>query len=367
MMAVRRSQVHRVGPLTPGLGLPAALPVGLPATPDAESASCLVKAVSERCAATKDMTDRGFVMTSPISPEGRSAPGTPESTPSEQSLAERSARPTRGPGTSGLLVLHDQLAPRDLAVLELLVAHRYLTTHHLERFLFHDHATTASGSRTCRRVLARLENWSLVGRPIRRVGGLQAGSAYSIWMLTSAGKRLLNLHAGLGAVGRVREPGERFIAHYLAIADTRLQLLDADRSRQLELGTVEIEPSAWRSYLGTGGQKETLKPDLYAVTTVRTASGDLAEFEDHWFIEVDRGTESIPTLLGQCRQYESYRGQGIEQESAGVFPLVLWIVPDQRRVDQLTAAIQRTTSLDDDLYRICTPTTLLDTVLGGAS
>lgn len=301
------------------------------------------------------------------SPERRGAAGLPEGTTSELSGTGRSARPTRGPGTSVLLDLHEQLAARDLAVLELLAAHRYLTTHHLERFLFHEHATAASGSRTCRRVLARLENWSLLGRPIRRVGGLQAGSASSIWMLTSAGKRLLNLRAGLGAVGRVREPSERFIAHYLAIADTRLQLLDADRSRKLELGTVEIEPIAWRSYLGSGGQKETLKPDLYAVTTVRTASGELADFEDHWFIEVDRGTESIPTLLGQCRQYEAYRRQGIEQESAGVFPLVLWIVPDGRRVDGLTAAIARTTSLDDDLYRICTPRTLLDVVFGGTS
>jgi len=203
------------------------------------------------------------------SPERRGAAGLPEGTTSELSGTGRSARPTRGPGTSVLLDLHEQLAARDLAVLELLAAHRYLTTHHLERFLFHEHATAASGSRTCRRVLARLENWSLLGRPIRRVGGLQAGSASSIWMLTSAGKRLLNLRAGLGAVGRVREPSERFIAHYLAIADTRLQLLDADRSRKLELGTVEIEPIAWRSYLGSGGQKETLKPDLYAVTIVR--------------------------------------------------------------------------------------------------
>lgn len=276
------------------------------------------------------------------------------------------ARRTRGSGAAGLLAIQQQLSPRDLAVLELLSAHRYLTTRHLEHFLFRDHATPLSGSRSCRRVLARLESWSLICRPIRRVGGLQAGSASSIWMLSGAGKRLLSLRAGLGAIGRVREPGERFIAHYLAVADTHLALLSVERSGQLELGTVQIEPMAWRSYLGLGGQKEILKPDLYAVTTPRI-DGRLGDFEDHWFIEVDRATESLPTLLGQCRQYEAYRRSGSQQEAAGVFPLVLWIVPDDRRAAALTRAVERSTDLTSDLYRVCTPDSLLATVIGGAS
>lgn len=304
-------------------------------------------------------------MISPLSPERRGQAELPDGATTSPMTPKSAIRTTRGSGSAVLLDLQNELSLRDLAVLDLLSAHRYLTALQLQQFLFHDHATTESGARTCRCVLARLEKSSLISRPIRRVGGLQAGSASSIWMLTSAGKRLLNLRAGLGATGRVREPGERFIAHYLAIADTRLQLLGAERSGQLDLGTVQIEPVAWRTYLGSGGQKETLKPDLFAVTTPKTETGELAEFEDHWFIEVDRGTESLPTLLGQCRQYESYRSQSIEQENHGVFPLVLWIVPDQRRTAGLTAAIERTTSLDDGLYRVCTPDTMLDVVIRG--
>jgi hypothetical protein len=205
-----------------------------------------------------------------------------------------------------------------------------------------------------------LDRWNLIERPIRRVGGLQAGSASSIWMLTSIGQRLRSVHAGIGAVGRVREPGERFIAHYLAIADTHLALVTAQRAGRIELSEVQIEPACWRSYTGLGGSREVLKPDLFAIT----ANG---EFQDHWFIEVDRATESIPTLLKQCQQYETYRRQGSEQADRGVFPLVLWIVPDDVRATKLRAAIASAKGLDPDLYRVTTPEKFLDRVIGGGA
>jgi len=202
-----------------------------------------------------------------------------------------------------------------------------------------------------------LERHGLLERPIRRVGGLQAGSASSVWMLSSMGQRLRNLRDGVGAVGRVREPGERFVRHYLAIADTHLALVEAAKKR-LELLTVQIEPACWRSYTGLGGSAELLKPDLYAVT----ASG---EFEDHWFIEVDRATESIPTLIKQCRQYEAYRHNGTEQARTGLFPLVLWVVPDESRAAKLRQALTLARDLDIALFRIVTPDRLIATITGG--
>jgi hypothetical protein len=177
-------------------------------------------------------------------------------------------------------------------------------------------------------------------------------------MLSSAGQRLRNLQAGRGAVGRVREPGERFIQHYLAIGDAHLALVTAARSGRLELVTVQIEPKCWRSYTGLGGQREVLKPDLFAVT----ASG---EYEDHWFIEIDRATESLPTVLKQCQQYEAYRRSGIEQEASGVFPRVLWVVPDNSRATQLRAALTSARTFDRDLFQVTTPDELIDTVTGG--
>jgi hypothetical protein len=259
----------------------------------------------------------------------------------------------------GLDELARRLSERDWAVLELVGSHRFLTTRQLHAFTFADHhSSSESAARVCRRVLLRLEESGLLQRPVRRIGGLEAGSASSIWMLTTTGVRLRNLRAGLGAVGRLREPGEGFVRHYLAIADTHLALLQATRAKRLELLTVEIEPAAWRSYTGPSGQPAVLKPDLYAVT----ATG---EFEDHWFIEVDRATESIPTLIKQCRQYEAYRRAGAEQADSGLFPLVLWVVPDELRAAKVRQALAAARELDDALFRITTPDQIIATITGG--
>ena len=200
----------------------------------------------------------------------------------------------------------------------------------------------------------------MVERPIRRVGGLMAGSGSSVWMLTTAGQRVLSLRGGLGAVGRVRAPGERFVRHYLAVADAHLALLSASRAGQFELVNVELEPACWRPYAGLGGSREVLKPDLYAVT----ASGD---YEDHWYLEVDRATESLPTLIRQCQQYEAYRRTGTEQAKRGLFPYVLWIVPDDTRAQKLDAALNAARQLDRQLFKITMPEGLIDVIAGDAA
>jgi hypothetical protein len=267
----------------------------------------------------------------------------------------------------GLVELSRLLSDRDLAVLKTVSSHRFLTTRHVERLLFHDHATPASGSRTCRRVLRRLESLNLLQRPLRRIGGLSAGSASSVWMVSSRGLRLLNLRAGVGAVGRVREPGERFVQHYLAIADAHLGLVEAERARRLEVIEVQIEPACWRQFSGLGGSREILKPDLFVVSAAVPGEGGKAAFEDHWLVEVDRGTESLPTLLRQCQLYESYRRQGGEQLERGVFPLVVWVVPDEVRAAKLQAALQAARDLDNELYRVVTSDGFVDLVYGGAA
>lgn len=269
----------------------------------------------------------------------------------------------RGPGERGLRELLDRLSGRDLAILELVGEHRFLTTVQLERFCFADHLSLSSGARSCRRVLGRLERDRLLTRPVRWIGGLMAGSASSIWMLTSTGKRLLSLRAGRGAVGRVRPPGERFIAHYLAIGDVRLALVEAERARRLVVRQLLIEPRCWRYYTGLAGGQMVLKPDLSAITL---PAAD-ADYEDHWFIEVDRGTESLPTLLRQCRAYEAYRASGQEQHRVGVFPVVVWVVPDDHRADRLRAALSASRDIEQRLFQVTTPAALVDLIAGEAS
>jgi hypothetical protein len=324
----------------PSAGRPVAQPVAAPALLSSAGLRAPTEAPAGGSAATKD-------------------------SPSPAVHSSRPERRRRGPGARGLSELNRLLSDRDFSVLELVTTHRFLTTRHVEHSLFHDHASALAGARACRRVLARLERWGLLQRPLRRIGGLSAGSASSVWLASSRGLRLLNVRDGLGAVGRVREPGQRFVQHYLAIADTRLDLVAAERAGQLELLDVQIEPECWRHYSGLGGSREVLKPDLFAVTAPLAHGGARADYVDHWFIEVDRATESLPTLLKQCRLYETYRRTGSEQQARGVFPLVVWVVPDTVRAGKLHAALQAAHGLDKDLFRITTADRLVALVTGG--
>lgn len=280
----------------------------------------------------------------------------PKDSPSTSSSSSAERRARRRVSRIGLEELSRLLLDRDLAVLQAVDQNRFLTTAHIQAMLFSGHATPLTAARTCRRVLRRLEASRLLTRPLRPIGGLQAGSASSVWMLTLPGRRLLNMRAGIGAVGKVREPGEGFVRHYLAIADVRVALIEADRLGRFTLLDVQIEPLSWRRYLSAGNASVvTLKPDMFIA-----AAGP--RYEAQFYVEVDRGTESLPTVLKQCQLYEAYRGSGIDQERAGLFPRVLWVVPDETRADKLRAAIGNTRGLDGSLYLVTTLDGVVDVV-----
>lgn len=277
-----------------------------------------------------------------------------------------SGRQGRGLGTARLLALANSLSARDRAVVDLLHEHRFLTTTHLYALLFEEkHANAGTGMRVCRRVLARLHRQHLIDQLPRRVGGYGAGSSAGVWFLTPTGQRLRSLTRGDGVTlppARLRDPSTRFVAHTLAVADIRVRLHQAARAGQFAVRWLETEPHCWRPYLGMHGAREILKPDL-ALTTV-SADG---QYEDSWFIEVDLGTEHLPTVLGKCGQYETYRRTGTEQDQRGVFPLVVWITMTDERADKLRAGVHRTQSLDEALHRVITPGQLSALITGGAS
>lgn len=274
------------------------------------------------------------------------------------------AQAVRGGGADRLRALLETLSPRDISVLEAVGEHRFLTTNQLERLLFTEHASLLSASRTSRRVVGRLHDHGLLSLVPRRVGGFQAGSASSVWFLSPIGKRLLALRSGDGmqiSAARVRDPSVRFVDHALAIAELRVQVGAAARLGQFGLTSIEIEPTSWRHYLGTSGVRETLKPDL----AVNTTSAD-GEYEDRWFVEIDLGTEHLPTVMRKCQQYETYRRTADEQARYGIFPVVAWLTRDQSRADKMTRAIKTARSLDQDLFRALPADRFVDLVAGGA-
>jgi hypothetical protein len=255
-------------------------------------------------------------------------------------------------GRSGLEQLREGLAERDLLVLRSVNEHRFLTTAQIKALHFVN-GTEAGAERSCRRTLTRLSRDRVLNRLQRRVGGVRAGSASFVYTVGPIGRRLL------GNARRTTEPSSQFLDHTLAIADVRVRLEHAARARCIELLKVEIEPMSWRRFVGPGGARDIVKPDLYVVTGT-------GAYEDAWFIEVDRGTESIPTLIGKCRQYDRYRRTGLEQAAHDVFPRVIWVMPTDRHLERLQDALAADRHIDTDLFRLTRMTDVAQVIAGAA-
>lgn len=292
----------------------------------------------------------------PLSPQASRSNGASRATntPSLSSSAGRTASRPGRVGSRQLVRLKAELSERDMEILRRVAEHRYLSTSQLQGFCFAGHASDDSAARTTRRVLARLQRHGLVRPLLRRIGGVRSGSSTTIWQLSPAGARVLR---GAGDKHRTHEPSARFLGHCLAIADVHLA------ARSLRAGVerveVQVEPFSWRRYAGPGGETRWLQPDLHVEVVT-------ADFRDRWFIEVDCGTESLPTLLRKCEQYEAYKRAGIEQVEHA-FPLVLWAMGGQRadeRIDRLRRALGRTATFTPGLYRVARLSDATD-VLGG--
>lgn len=253
-------------------------------------------------------------------------------------------------GRAEIQRLTERLSERDWAIIRFLERHRFATTIQLRRAFFTDHATPTAATRACVRVLDRLLTHRVVTRLERRVGGVKHGSASYVWCLDVVGDRLTR--GDNGARWRLSEPSRSFLTHTLAITETHVQLREVEASGAFQLSTVQIETEAWRSYVAPGGAQSILKPDL--MVTIRSEA-----YDDHWYVEIDLGTESLPVLLKKSRTYEEYRRSGRAQTEHGVFPRVLWVLSDETRVERLRAAIAAEPTLPDRLFVSTTPEALI--------
>jgi len=270
-------------------------------------------------------------------------------------------RPNNRQATLGLRRLTGLASARDLAILTTVAAHRLVATRHLYELHFWNHASYASGIRACTGVLRRLEGHRLIRRLARPVGGPGGGSNSTVWALDVAGDRLLRHHEGSDRGRRHNfEPSTYFIAHTLAIVDARVQLEQTARSGAFEILNASCEPTNWRNFPGELGRTLCLKPDLAAVT----ATG---EFEDHWFFEIDLGTELASTLIKKCLLYERYRTSGQEQAQHGVFPRVIWVMNDQGRANRLQRLVAEHPDLDARLFTVAMTDDIPAVMLGQPS
>lgn len=236
--------------------------------------------------------------------------------------------------------------PMQARLLALVAAHRFATTTQLSRLTALEYASPASALRQTQRHLASLAQQRLLTSLERRVGGWQGGSAVTVWAATTRGHRLVAAENGedeeVARRQRPREVSTTFLDHLLAITEVRTSIEEAVRQQTDTEATVALEPDCWRTRLGPSGQPQVLRPDL-AVTVTSPA------YEDRYLVEVDRATENPGRVIATCWRYQEHHAQAGD---GGVFPLVVWLVPNDRRRHRLERAIAHSTGLLRDLFRV---------------
>lgn len=258
-----------------------------------------------------------------------------------------------------LVTLRDKLVERDIAILRSLRAHRIATTSQLRRLHFVDPFVTQAGAtRAATRVLNRLEGLGLVTRLAQRIGGVRAGSTSLSWQLGATGDRFLGALDGDDRRRRYVEPGPGFLEHTLAVTELAVLLYEGARAGRFELTRLEAEPSCWRHFLGGHGRREILKPDLFAITTT-------GGYEDHWFLELDLGTEHPPVVVRKAQLYQRYAATEQHQAAHEVFPATLWIVPTTARQHALERAIAAAPGLQPALFRVIPSEGFVETISAG--
>lgn len=251
---------------------------------------------------------------------------------------------------NGLLELADQLSVRDREIVELVGRFGVVSGWQVERLYFTTGSVPTSNARLARRTLARLTAERVLVRLERRIGGVRAGSAGSIYRLGVAGDRLLRRWRGEDGRGQAaREPGRLFVRHKLAITEAYTRLREAERDGALDLLAFDPEPECWRRF-----GRQVLKPDGYCRI-------GLGAYEDRYFLEVDCGSEGSGVLATKCRTYLAAYRAGVEDR---VFPRVVWITTTERRVALIVEVCASLPAAAWPLFAVTTPERACDLFLG---
>jgi hypothetical protein len=209
---------------------------------------------------------------------------------------------------------------RQSAILADLHRVRLLSGRQLERLHFAHLGTPNARSSARRRTLGNLVSAGLVTTLPRRIGGERAGSAGLVYTLDARGlRRLSNVRLDGRRLRRPWPVGWPFVQHSLAVAELFVRLRELEAAGTIRLLHFTTEPVSW--YPSAQG---VLKPDAWAVF-------ETADWEEHWWLEVDRATESLPTVERKLRLYEMFASSG-QDGPLGMTPRVLLTVPSPERL-----------------------------------
>jgi hypothetical protein len=269
----------------------------------------------------------------------------------------------RGPGPRRVRLGHverlaETLSVRDLAILQTLERVRLASGVQLERLHFNN---LSGRSRTVMRwrVLKHLTDERLLLTLHRPIGTARRGSGQLRYGLDSAGLRLIRLHANrepsAERVRRPRLPGERFVAHTLAVTELYVGLV---ASGQAQIDRFQTEGAAyWPD--GLGGW---LKPDAF----IKVSRDGVA---DYWWYEADMprhdsdlANESLPVIERKLRTYLDFVSRG-QLGPDGIVPRVLFGVPTAQRQTAIQAAIEHLPEPAADLFVVADMAKVSDVII----
>jgi len=229
-----------------------------------------------------------------------------------------------------LILAASRLTERDLAVLDSLFQHRFLTRQHLQAL----HFTEPGSPRPAQRRLHRLRQDGLVvRRRLARPDGSRDPEPY--YALTPDGAQVVAHRNQLPPRQLRKRAGDAlsnplYVRHALAGADLHCALVHAARSHAGHCCPVEWwqgEHAAEATFTDRG-KPALLRPDGY----VRYQAGDDIH---HLLVEIDLATMSIPRLAGKLDRYCAYHRSAAWRARYPVFPKLLLLTTARDRIDTL--------------------------------
>jgi hypothetical protein len=225
---------------------------------------------------------------------------------------------------------------RDLEIVEAVARYRVLRQDQLQRLFFQTRSAT-------QRVLVRLYDHGFLERQFLPV---LYGRSPTLYVLDRGGAALLRAQGrGEAFVQNAsrRALKHEFLEHTLAINDFRISVVLASRRTGYALVTWRSEgqlKAEFKRVERTGIRTVSLIPDSYFAL-------DTPHGQAHFFVEVDRGTETSERFKAKVRAYIAYHTSGEFERLYGTRSLrVLTTTSSQRRLENLGAVTGQITEAE---------------------
>jgi hypothetical protein len=213
------------------------------------------------------------------------------------------------------------ISQRDLGIIRLVGEFGQLASSHIGEILF---ASNKSGT-PLDRSLARLCRYQYLLRIGRRTSEYKGGSPPFVYQLGPRGWRL---------VERTDRWQRRAMSeHCLRRADVFVAIRQAENRDTVQLQSCELEEPIGKT-----------RADM-AIKLALPSEGTYVSY----FIEIDLGTERPSRIAEKCNAY----WQAFNEQDGGIFPWVLYLVPDTWRESEVRRVIARLEPEAHELFKVC--------------